>query len=104
MLRYTLKRVMEMIPTTFGIVLVTFLLFNVVGGSPAETVLGKNATKEAIAAFNHKWGYDKPLVWSLDSQFVNFVVSAVKGDFGYSTELNEPVASILKRGVSQVFR
>lgn len=99
MLRYTLKRVMEMIPTTFGIVLVTFLLFNVVGGSPAETVLGKNATKEAIAAFNHKWGYDKPLVWSLDSQFVNFVVSAVKGDFGYSTELNEPVASILKRGV-----
>ena len=99
MLRYTLKRVMEMIPTTFGIVLVTFLLFNVVGGSPAETVLGKNATKEAIAAFNHKWGYDKPLVWSLDSQFVNFVVSAAKGDFGYSTELNEPVASILKRGV-----
>lgn len=99
MLRYTLKRIMEMIPTTFGIVLVTFLLFNVVGGSPAETVLGKNATKEAIAAFNHKWGYDKPLVWSLDSQFVNFVVSAVKGDFGYSTELNEPVASILKRGV-----
>ena len=99
MLKYTFRRMLELIPTTVGILLLTFLLFNVVGGSPAETILGKNATKESIEAFNHKWGYDKPLVWSKDSQFVNFVTSLCKGDLGYSIEMNEKVADVLKRGV-----
>lgn len=99
MLRYALRRLAEVVPTTFGIVLMAFLLFNVVGGSPAEVVLGKNATAESIAAFNRKWGYDKPLVWSLDSQFVNFVAGFAKGDLGYSIEMNEPVKDVLLRGV-----
>ena len=99
MLKYATKRLLELVPTTVGILLLTFLLFNVVGGSPAETILGKNATAESIAAFNHKWGYDKPLVWSMDSQFVNFLTSLAKGDLGYSLELNEPVTQVLARGV-----
>ena len=113
MLKYVLKRLLETIPTTFGILLLTFALFNVIGGSPAEVVLGKNATAEAIAAFNHKWGYDKPLLVGrfgsleglgglegcLDSQFFNFVGGICKGDFGYSIENQEPVVDVLKRGV-----
>ena len=107
-MKYAIKRILEVVPTTFGVLLLTFLLFNVVGGSPAETILGKNATKESIAAFNHRYGYDKPLVIGdggsgfagyFDSQFFNFVKGVAKGDLGYSTELNEPVADILKRGV-----
>lgn len=106
MLRYLLKRLGETIPTTFGILLLAFVLFNVVGGSPAEVVLGKNATAEAVAAFNRKWGYDKPLLigdssrggW-LDSQFFNFIGGVCKGDFGYSVEHQEPVVEVLKRGV-----
>ena len=99
MLRYVAKRLLEVVPTTFGIILLTFLLFNVVGGSPAVAVLGKNATAESIAAFNHRFGYDKPLVFALDSQLTSFIGNLARGDFGYSTELNEPVADILKRGV-----
>lgn len=99
MLKYALRRIAELIPTTVGILLLTFLLFNVVGGSPAEVILGKNATAESIAAFNRKWGYDKPLIWSTDSQFVNFVGALVKGDLGYSIEMDEPVKDVLLRGV-----
>ena len=51
MLKYAIRRMLELIPTTVGIVLLAFALFNVVGGSPAEVVLGKNATAESIAAF-----------------------------------------------------
>lgn len=98
MLKYVLRRLGETIPTTIGILLLTFVLFNVVGGSPAEVVLGKNATAESIAAFNRKWGYDKPLILSADSQFVNFVGGLCKGDFGYSLENQEPVLDVLKRG------
>ena len=111
--RFVLRRLAETIPTTIGILLLTFALFNVVGGSPAEVVLGKNATAEAIAAFNHKWGYDKPLLVGrfgsleglgglegcFDSQFFNFVAGVCKGDFGYSIENQEPVVDVLKRGV-----
>lgn len=99
MLKYIGRRLLEMIPTTVGIVILSFLLFNVIGGSPAEVVLGKNATPTAIAEFNHKWGYDRPLVFSADSQFVHFVGGLTKGDFGYSLEYQEPVIEVLKRGV-----
>ena len=110
MLKYVAKRLWETIPTTIGILLLTFVLFNVVGGSPAQVVLGKNATAEAVAAFNHKWGYDKPLIIGIrdqgagirgwwDSQFFNVVGGLCKGDFGYSIENQEPVVEVLKRGV-----
>ena len=93
--KYILKRLLEVIPTTFGVLLLTFLLFNVVGGSPAETILGKNATAESIAAFNHRYGYDRPIL----VQFTSFVGKLAKGDLGYSIELDEPVSNVLKRGV-----
>lgn len=104
MLKYAARRLLEVIPTTLGILLLSFVLFNVVGGSPAETILGKNATREAIEAFNHKWGYDRPLVFGswehpFDSQFGHFLGDLARGDLGYSLELHEPVASVLKRGV-----
>lgn len=95
MLRYAFKRLLEAIPTTLGVILLTFVLFNVVGGSPAEVVLGKNATPQSIAAFNHRYGYDLPL----PKQFLKFSTDLAKGDFGLSTEYDEPVADILKRGV-----
>ncbi len=99
MWRYIGRRLLEVVPTTLGVLLLTFLLFNVVGGSPAATILGKNATAESIAAFNHRFGYDKPLVWALDSQFTSFLLNLCRGDLGYSTELNEPVVDVLARGV-----
>ena len=99
MLKYALRRIAEVIPTTVGILLLTFALFNVVGGSPAEAILGKNASAEAIAAFNAKYGYDRPLVLARDSQFVRFLGDLAKGDLGYSVEMREPVADVLKRGV-----
>lgn len=95
MLKYIAKRLLEVIPTTFGIILLTFVLFNVVGGSPAQVILGKNATAESIAAFNRKYGYDLPL----PKQFVKFCTDLAKGDFGVSTEADEPVIDVLKRGV-----
>ena len=106
MLRYAVRRLLELIPTTFGILLLTFVLFNVVGGSSAQVVLGKNATKASIEAFNKRYGYDKPLILNtrtgeslFDSQFFNFVKNVAKGEFGMSTEHREPVVDVLKRGV-----
>ena len=70
MFKYVIRRMIEVIPTTFGIVVLTFVLFNVVGGSSAEVVLGKNATKETIEAFNRRHGFDKPLLVNLENAAV----------------------------------
>ena len=45
LLRYALRRLAGLVPTLLGVTLLTFVLFDVVGGSPAAIVLGKNATK-----------------------------------------------------------
>lgn len=112
MLKYAARRLLEAIPTTFGILLLTFVLFNVVsGGSPALTVLGKGADEKSVAAFNRMYGYDKPLIFGspregeggwrgvFDSQFFSFLKNVATGDLGYSPKMNEPVADVLKRGV-----
>lgn len=61
MIRYIFKRVLQMIPTVFGVILITFVLFNVVGGSPAKSVLGPHAQAETLEAFDEQRGFNKPL-------------------------------------------
>jgi peptide/nickel transport system permease protein len=95
MKKYILKRLLQLIPTLFGVALITFILFNVVGGSPALLVLGKNATAEAIAEYDHIHGYDKPLL----IQFFNFIGDLVAGDWGESIDYQQPVLDVLKNGV-----
>ena len=103
MLKYFVRRLLEAVPTTLGVLLLTFFLFNIVAGSPAQTILGKNASAESIAEFNRKWGYDKPLIIGdgniFDSQFFTFVGDLCRGELGYSVEMNAPVAEVLRAGV-----
>ena len=59
--RFLARRLLQALPTVAGVVLVTFVLFNVVGGSPAALVLGQNAGARALEEFDAARGYDKPL-------------------------------------------
>ncbi len=61
MWRFAARRLVQAIPTVAGVVLVTFVLFNVVGGSPAAMVLGQNAGPRSLEEFDAARGYDKPL-------------------------------------------
>lgn len=61
MIRYILKRTLQMIPTVFGVILITFVLFNVAGGSPALKVLGPHAQADTLEAFDEQRGFNKPL-------------------------------------------
>jgi peptide/nickel transport system permease protein len=61
MLRFIIRRVWQMIPTVFGVILITFVLFNVVGGSPATMTLGKHVSPRALEEFDEQRGFNKPL-------------------------------------------
>lgn len=59
--RFLARRLLLSIPTVVGVVLVTFVLFHVVGGSPAAMVLGQNAGAQAMEEFDGARGYNLPL-------------------------------------------
>lgn len=51
-----------MIPMVLGVILITFVLFNVVGGSPASMALGKNVSPQALEEFDEQRGFNKPVI------------------------------------------
>lgn len=61
MLKYILKRIVQMVPTVIGVILLTFVLFNVVGGDLAAIALGKNVSLKMLEDFDEQRGLDKPL-------------------------------------------
>jgi len=63
MLRYITRRILQMIPTVFGVIVITFILFNIVGGSPAAMTLGKNVSPKALEEFDEQRGFNKPLLF-----------------------------------------
>ncbi len=63
MTRYIIRRLIYMLPIILGVILITFLLFNVVGGSPASMALGKNASPRAMEEFDEQRGFNKPAIF-----------------------------------------
>lgn len=82
---YIIRRFLLMIPTLFGITLITFLIIHLAPGSPAMLaaqggMLGKGASAENIAEMQHVLGLDKPL----HVQYWNWLKRIVRFDFGVS--------------------
>lgn len=86
-LTYLGKRLLLFIPTLIGVVSLVFLILHATPGSPATRVLGEHATAESIAEFEHRMGLDRPLI----EQYVDFIWSYARGDFGKSYRTGEPV-------------
>src|SRR4051812_46997199 len=95
MLKYTLRRVLYMIPILFGISLVTFLLFNVAGGSPAAAAAGRYATAEQIEVMKAQLGLNK----SLPLQYVDFLKQIFTMDFGYSWSTKSKISELIWDGI-----
>lgn len=61
--RYAVNRLIALPAILLGVILLTFVLFNVVGGSPAASVLGKSASPQALEEFDERNGFNKPLIF-----------------------------------------
>ena len=76
MAKYVIKRLIYMIPVVLGVTLLVFFIMNLAPGSPAQIILGENATPEQIAELEHQMGLDKPLI----AQYFEYVTKLVRGD------------------------
>ena len=83
------KRLITVIPTLIGVVIVTFLLTRALPGDPAAYFAGPAATKEAVEQVRVSLGLDKPL----PIQFVRYVNDLVHGNLGNSLSTGRPVVT-----------
>ena len=103
--RYLGRRVLQAILTIVGIVLLNFLLFRAMPGSPERVLMrNPNLSQETLDAQRAKWGLDKPLLPDLtnlpaglvENQFVDYLAATVQGDFGESFKYrNKPAIEVI---------
>ncbi|MFC1677457.1 ABC transporter permease [Planctomycetota bacterium] len=98
MTTYIIRRLLYTVPIVFGVLLLTFVLFTLVGGDISLELAGKNASAETIAEIREEYGLNKPLFLSWDSQFIDHFKSALTFDFGRARD-REPVIDKIKRGM-----
>ncbi len=112
--RYLTRRLLQAIPTLFGITLITFLLMLATPGDPITTItFNPNSSPEATAQLRRQLGLDQPplvqyLYWLIGNDWVNIDVDGdgdgdvqgtrlgfLRGDLGKSIQFKRPVAELL---------
>ncbi len=80
MTAYVIRRLLLAIPTLLMMLTMIFVLVRLVPGDPAITILGDQASEQALRSLRAELGLDQPIY----VQYVDFVFNAVTGDFGRS--------------------
>lgn len=88
MLKYTIKRIIGVIPTLIIVVTFVFFFVRLIPGDPARLVAGPQATQADVEVVREELGLNKPLV----TQYADYVVGLFHGDLGTSLRTKRPVA------------
>jgi ABC-type dipeptide/oligopeptide/nickel transport system permease component len=85
--RFLLQRILLLIPTLLGVLLVTFLLLYVAPGDPVQAMVGERADPETLARLRAELHLDDPLY----QQFGHYVGGVVRGNLGTSYITRRPI-------------
>lgn len=80
MMRFAIRRVLELIPTLLVIVVVSFLVIRLAPGSPFSSE--RAVPPEVLADLEARYGFDQPL----HMQLINYIARLCHGDLGLSTK------------------
>ncbi len=96
-MKYVLKKIGTLIITLLIISFLAFIAFQLIG-NPIASMLGTNATPEAIEELTKELGFDRPVMIRYFEWLGNFI----KGDFGISYSYHLPVTAMVapKLGVT----
>jgi peptide/nickel transport system permease protein len=107
LIRYTLQRLVAVIPTLLGVALVVFLFQRLIPGDPAVAMLGEHATQENVERIREQFGLNRPIFLDrealkegdlegfFDSQFIRYMGRLAQLDLGTSIHRRIPVAETL---------
>lgn len=87
MLRFVFRRLLVLIPVVLGISFLVFAILAMTPGDPARTILGANASNEAVTALREQMGLNDPFL----IRYVRYMLGLLQGDLGVSWRTNYPV-------------
>ena len=91
--RYIARKLVGALVTIVAIVILNFVLFRMMPGSPERATKNPHLTPEFVAAERAKWGLDKPL---FPDQLTAYIGSTLQGDLGYSIKYRgQPVIEVV---------
>ncbi len=95
MLKYILKRLIQLIPVFIGVVTIVFFLSQMMPGDPARLIAGEQASEEAVETIREELGLNKPL----GVQYLNYLKNLfLHGNLGTSYRTKQPVTTeVLER-------
>ena len=90
---YLLQRLALAILVILGVTLVVFLIIQLIPGDPAQISLGVQATADRVEQRRETMGLNRPLT----EQYLDWLGSAIQGDFGESLLTGQSVSSLIKQ-------
>ncbi len=81
MLRYTIRRLIQLVGVVLVLSLLLFAWLRALPGGPVSALLGERSTPEKREALTKQLGLDQPIF----VQYLKFMGRALSGDFGVST-------------------
>jgi peptide/nickel transport system permease protein len=90
---YIYKRLAGVLLSLIVASLLLFVTLSVLPGKAATAALGLNPTPEAAAAFNARYGLDRPLV----IQYLSWIGGVLHGDFGHSYQTEASISDEVAR-------
>jgi len=88
---FVLRRFLTLVATLLGASLIIFLVLDALPGNAAETLMGADASPDAIRALTVKLGLDQPLL----TRYVHWIGGMLVGDLGNSYAYGTPVAGLI---------
>jgi peptide/nickel transport system permease protein len=92
MLRFTIRRLLLLVPILIGLSILVFVWIRALPGSPAESLLGERADAQSIAQIRRQLGLDKPLY----VQYWRYMETLSHGDLGTSIASRRAVTEEIK--------
>ena len=88
---FILRRVLTLVATLIGASLIIFLVLDALPGNAAQTLMGADASPDAIRALTIKLGLDQPLPY----RYLHWIQGIAVGDLGNSYAYGTPVAGLI---------
>lgn len=92
MTRFILKRTLQAIPIVLGASTLIFFLMHAAPGDPTSIYIRPDIDPAVIEQMRRNLGLDQPV----HVQYVKWIGSFMRGDFGYSFSQKRPIADIIK--------
>ena len=92
MLRFTVRRLLLMVPILIGLSILVFAWIHALPGTPAEALLGERATPQAVADVRAQLGLDRPIY----VQYGRYLETLSSGDLGTSIVSRRAITDEIK--------